>query len=95
MTYFFHLLLIIIIITIIKSTENLKIVIYSSIFSLMCAILYFLYNAPDVALAEAAIGSAIVPLIYIIAIAKHSKQIKDKSEIKNKNFTTLDEVEYD
>ena len=95
MTYFFHALLIIILIVIIFSKENLKIVIYSSVFSLICAILYFLYSAPDVALAEAAIGSAIVPLIYIISISKHSKVDNSYNEIENKNYTSLSEVEYD
>lgn len=97
MTYFFHALLIIILIVIIFSKENLKIVIYSSVFSLICAILYFLYNAPDVALAEAVIGSAIVPLIYIISISKHSKSAShiDENESSKKNYTSLKEVEYD
>ena len=97
MTYFFHALLIIILIVIIFSKENLKIVIYSSVFSLICAILYFLCNAPDVALAEAAIGSAIVPLIYIISISKHSKSAFhiDENETNKKNYTSLKEVEYD
>ncbi len=95
MTYFFHILLIIILVAIILSNENLKIIIYSSVFSLICAILYFLYSAPDVALAEAAIGSAIVPLIYIISISKHSKVDNSYNEIENKNYTSLSEVEYD
>lgn len=95
MTYFFHILLIIILVAIILSNENLKIIIYSSVFSLICAILYFLYSAPDVALAEAAIGSAIVPLIYIISISKHSKVDNNYNEIENKNYTSLSEVEYD
>ena len=95
MTYFVHILLIIILVAIILSNENLKIIIYSSVFSLICAILYFLYSAPDVALAEAAIGSAIVPLIYIISISKHSKVDNNYNEIENKNYTSLSEVEYD
>jgi uncharacterized MnhB-related membrane protein len=40
-------------------------------FSLLTAILYVIYQAPDVALAEVAVGSAILPLIFIISILKH------------------------
>ncbi|MBP2027899.1 multicomponent Na+:H+ antiporter subunit B [Acetoanaerobium pronyense] len=74
MIYFFHILLIIILLSIIFNDNNLYLILCSSIFSLICAILYYIYNAPDVALAEAAIGSAIIPVIYIIAISKHYKR---------------------
>lgn len=74
MTYFFHVLLIILLFIIISSEDNLRVVIYVSMFSVVCGILYYLYSAPDVALAEVAIGSAIVPLIYIISISKHYKK---------------------
>ena len=43
------------------------------VFSLISASLYYMYKAPDVALAEAAIGSAIVPLIYIVAISRQNE----------------------
>lgn len=74
MTYFFHVMLILILLFIISSKDNLKVVVYVSMFSVVCGILYYLYSAPDVALAEVAIGSAIVPLIYIISISKHNKK---------------------
>lgn len=74
MTYFFHALLILILLIIISTEDNLKVVIYVSMFSVISGILYYLYSAPDVALAEVAIGSAIVPLIYIISISKHNKE---------------------
>jgi hypothetical protein len=35
------------------------------------ASLYFFNQAPDVALAEVAIGSAFIPFVYIITISKH------------------------
>lgn len=57
-------------ITIIVSNNNFKLVIFSSSFSLLASILYFVLGAPDVSLAEISIGSAIVPLIFIIAISK-------------------------
>jgi putative multicomponent Na+:H+ antiporter subunit B len=65
--------IIIISLAIVKSKDNLYIVIYFAIFSLITASLYYLYKAPDVALAEVSIGSAIIPLIFIIAISKQKQ----------------------
>ncbi|PAB57260.1 Na(+)/H(+) antiporter subunit B [Anaeromicrobium sediminis] len=64
------MLLILISITIIISKDNLKLIVFFSAFSLISASLYYLYKSPDVALAEVAIGSAIIPLIFIISISK-------------------------
>lgn len=50
--------------------NNTKLVIYFSVFSLIAASLYFYNHAPDVALAEIAVGSAFIPLIFLIAISK-------------------------
>lgn len=60
-------------IIIIREKNNLNIVIYMSVLSLISVALYYIYKAPDLALAEIAIGSAIVPLIFIISIAKQKE----------------------
>lgn len=70
-----NIFLIIIAIAIVRENNNLKLVLYMCVFSLICASLYYMYKAPDVALAEAAIGSAIIPLIYIVAIARQNEFI--------------------
>lgn len=57
-------------IIIIKTKNNLMLIMYFSIFSFASAAAYFVMKAPDIALAEVAIGSAFVPLIYLIAIGK-------------------------
>lgn len=66
------LLVLIIIISLLMVIEknNLNLIIYSSIFSLIAASIYYRYKSPDLALAEVAIGSAIIPLIFIIAVSK-------------------------
>lgn len=63
-------LLITCVISIIKSKDNLNTIIIFSIFSFTSASLYFINSAPDIALAEIAVGCAFVPLIYTIAIFK-------------------------
>ncbi len=43
-------------------------VISYSVFSLVMTVLFFLLDAPDVAIAEAAIGAALTVCIFVIAI---------------------------
>ena len=50
--------------------DLLNAVIASSAVSLITAILFYFLQAPDVAMAEASIGTALVIVIFIIAIKK-------------------------
>ncbi|SKC64938.1 Na(+)/H(+) antiporter subunit B [Maledivibacter halophilus] len=68
-----QIILIIVTITIVKSKNNIRLVVLFSLFSLITAALYYLNKAPDVALAEVAIGCAIIPLIFIISISKQQE----------------------
>jgi putative multicomponent Na+:H+ antiporter subunit B len=70
-----QILLILIALAMVISNNNRTIVIFLAVFSLFSASLYYFNHAPDVALAEVAIGSAIMPLIYIISIAKQREFI--------------------
>ncbi len=46
-------------------------VIYLGLFSLSISLVYLLFNAPDVAIAEAVIGSAISTILFIVALQKY------------------------
>jgi len=72
---FFHVLSMIIAIYIINTKDYLNAIITYTVFSLFSAVIYFLNYGPDVAIAEIAISSAIVPLIFIIAISKQNEFI--------------------
>ncbi|TVP84598.1 MAG: DUF4040 domain-containing protein [Acholeplasmataceae bacterium] len=75
-----QILLIIISIAIVLHERNFTIIILIASFGLIAATLYMLNNAPDVAIAEVAIGSAIIPLIYVISISRQREFIVlDKS----------------
>ncbi len=53
-------------------SRNLKYAVLAlSAFSLLAAFSYLLFHAPDVAIAEAVIGSALSTIIYIIALKKY------------------------
>ncbi len=54
-------------------TEKLnRAVIYLAAFSLFASLSYLLYSAPDVAMAEAIIGSTLATIMYLIALNKHN-----------------------
>ena len=53
-----------------KSKDLLVSVIYLAAMSLMLAVEFYILQAPDVAIAEAAIGAGLSTAIYIIAIKK-------------------------
>ncbi len=78
-----QILLIIIALAIVFHKENFTIIIFISSFGLVAATLYVLNQAPDVAIAEVAIGSAIIPLIYVISISRQ------------REFIVLDRVDHD
>ena len=50
--------------------DLLSAVIASCLVSLLASILFFLLQAPDVAMAEASIGAALVTAIFVIAIRR-------------------------
>jgi putative multicomponent Na+:H+ antiporter subunit B len=70
-----QILLIIIALAIVLHEKNFTIIILISAFGLIAATLYAINKAPDVAIAEVAIGSAIIPLIYVISISRQREFI--------------------
>lgn len=67
---FLLIVLLLLTINVVIQKNNQHLIVYFSIFSLVIASLYFFSYAPDVALAEIAVGSAFIPLIFLIAISK-------------------------
>ncbi len=45
-------------------------VIAAALVSLIAAVLFYLLQAPDVAMAEAAIGAALVTVVFVVAIRR-------------------------
>lgn len=62
-------------IAIILHKNNTTLVILIASFGLVAATLYILNQAPDVAIAEVAVSSAIIPLIYVISISRQRQFI--------------------
>ncbi|TVR68382.1 MAG: DUF4040 domain-containing protein [Spirochaetaceae bacterium] len=45
-----------------------------SVFSMFLALNYFVLNAPDVAITEAALGTGLTTIVFLVAIRKTSKE---------------------
>ncbi len=48
-------------------------IIYSAVFSLIMSLIFLQYKAPDVAIAEAIIGSALATVLYLVALRKQER----------------------
>jgi len=55
-------------------TDLLNAVIACCVVSLIAAILFYFLQAPDVAMAEASIGAALVTAIFVIAIRRTKRE---------------------
>ncbi len=67
----------------IQQKDLLYAVMATGIISLVLSILYYLLQAPDVALTEAAIGVALTTIIFVIAI-RNTVRMEDESDKKEK-----------
>ncbi|QUI22684.1 DUF4040 domain-containing protein [Vallitalea pronyensis] len=64
-------LVIILAILAIQTNTLRRAIVYLCVFSLLCSFCYLLYQAPDVAIAEAVIGCTLATIIYLVALNKY------------------------
>ena len=87
------LLLLVIMAVMALQTEKLRnAIIYLGVFSLVISFAYIMYNAPDVAIAEAVIGSAFSTILFFTAFKKYKAYhiyyyFDDKKNISRKEKT--------
>lgn len=67
----FLILMIIFSILAVQTPKLRRAVIYLGIFSLISSFMYLLYQAPDVAIAEAIIGSTLATILFLVALQKY------------------------
>ena len=65
------IMLIVLAIATVQTRKLRNAVIYLGVFSLGMSFVYILYNAPDVAIAEAVIGSTLATILYLVALKKY------------------------
>ncbi|MCT4542681.1 MAG: DUF4040 domain-containing protein [Vallitalea sp.] len=65
------ILLVILAILAVQTNTLRRSIVYLCVFSLLCSFCYLLYQAPDVAIAEAVIGSTLATIIFLVALNKY------------------------
>jgi energy-converting hydrogenase B subunit D len=58
---------------VVRTKDRVRLVIVLSIYGILLAVLFFAFQAPDVALSEITVGAVALPLILLLAIAKVRK----------------------
>lgn len=58
---------------VVRTRERVRLVIALSAYGMLLAILFFVFQAPDVTLSELTVGAIVLPLILLLAISKVRK----------------------
>jgi energy-converting hydrogenase B subunit D len=58
---------------VVRTKDRVRLVLVLSVYGILLAVLFFVFQAPDVALSEITVGTVALPLILLLAIAKVRK----------------------
>jgi uncharacterized MnhB-related membrane protein len=58
---------------VVRTRDRVRLVLVLSAYGMLLAILFFVFQAPDVTLSELTVGAVALPLILLLAIAKVRK----------------------
>ncbi len=58
---------------VVRTRDRVRLVLVLSAYGMLLAVLFFVFQAPDVTLSELAVGAIALPLILLLAIAKVRK----------------------
>jgi energy-converting hydrogenase B subunit D len=61
-------------VAVVRTTDRTKLVLMLSAYGVLLAILFFVFQAPDVALSELTVGAIVLPIVLLLAIAKVRKR---------------------
>jgi len=59
---------------VVLTRDRIRLVLVLSVYGMLLAILFFVFQAPDVTLSELTVGAVALPLILLLAIAKVRKR---------------------
>jgi energy-converting hydrogenase B subunit D len=59
---------------VVRTRDRIRLVLVLSVYGMLLAILFFVFQAPDVTLSELTVGAVALPLILLLAIAKVRKR---------------------
>ena len=66
---------------VVRTRDRVRLVLVLSVYGMLLAILFFAFQAPDVALSELTVGAVALPLILLLAIAKVRKPQMRPTEV--------------
>jgi energy-converting hydrogenase B subunit D len=58
---------------VVRTRDRMRLVLVLSVYGILLAVLFFVFQAPDVTLSELTVGAVALPLILLLAIAKVGK----------------------
>ena len=58
---------------VVRTRDRVRLVLALSVYGLLLAILFFVFQAPDVTLSELTVGAVALPLVLLLVIAKVRK----------------------
>ena len=61
-------------VAVVRTTDRTKLVLVLSAYGVLLAILFFVFQAPDVTLSELTVGAIALPIVLLLAIAKVRKR---------------------
>lgn len=59
---------------VVRTRDRIRLVLVMSVYGILLAVLFFVFQAPDVTLSELTVGAVALPLILLLAIAKVARQ---------------------
>jgi energy-converting hydrogenase B subunit D len=59
---------------VVRTRDRVRLVLVLSVYGMLLAILFFVFQAPDVSLSELTVGAVALPLILLLAVAKVRKR---------------------
>ena len=65
---------------VVLARDPLRQAMIASIYGLVLGVLFFLYQAPDVALSQTVVGAVALPLMVLLALAKVTEEQKERDE---------------
>ena len=61
-------------VAVVRTTDRTKLVLMLSAYGVLLAILFFVFQAPDVTLSELTVGEIVLPIVLLLAISKVRKR---------------------
>ena len=59
---------------VVRTRDRVRLVLVLSVYGILLAVLFFVFQAPDVTLSELTVGAVVLPIILLLAIAKVRKR---------------------